>query len=183
MKRLMQFAFVVLAATLVVPAAHAACSTELLPGPPLCSELFYDVHFAQACNAWVFSGDGATKNTTQGNSYAQLENSLISSFFEQTVAVVAAPNGGTDLSMGFNVNMVGSYPGTERLQVEIRSTGGTLLQTVASVSPSSGSGRYDYTLPSSYVGQTIKVRFRYVRHSAPGDTQFRVTYAQFFTCD
>jgi Subtilase family/Viral BACON domain len=147
------------------------------------NELIVDGGFEIASNPWVLSG-GALRSTgafpRSGIGYLILNGTDSSSGSAyQTIAIPS----GTSPSLTFWLNITTSETTTttifDRFFVEVRSTSGTLLATLATFSNlnrSSASGVYSlrgaYNL-ASFAGQTVRIQFRGTTDSSL-ITSFRV---------
>jgi hypothetical protein len=160
-----KFSVVVLLALLATPAAYASCTLLGGASPPISDALVYDYSFDDSgCSAWVASGlasagygDGYFENYGPGTLY-------------QDVVIGRAYS---SYSLSFDVSMIGSSPGLERLRVEICNTSGSVLETVEILSGSDADGRYDLPI-GDYDNQTIRLRLRRASTSFDGDTEFVV---------
>lgn len=131
------------------------------------TELIVNPGFETGTTPWVISGQVVRSTGTfphSGTAYMILNavNSSSGTLY-QTVSV---PGGGANLNFWLNIT-TSEAPGTiyDRLFIEVRSTSGTLLATLATFSNvNSGTAgvyvlRGPYNL-SSFAGQTVRIQFR-----------------------
>jgi hypothetical protein len=155
---------------------YADCSIHTCDlGPPvLCDQLIYNNSFNNTdCEAWVSSN---VDIVTEPAAYASFSGSS-SALLYQSVYV---PTGYNSNEIDVEMDITGSSS-TAALYVEIRSSTGVLLQTLDLLSTSSPDGGYQYGPPAdAYEGQTIRLQFRYVPGSNPGNAEFRITNVDYF---
>jgi hypothetical protein len=178
---------VTLTTLLSVTPLSATCTQGTCAVPPTCNCLdqVADPTFDDLCANWVEDGEAYLGNSGS-DYYWDLYNSdpspsdpEFSASIEQTVTV---PSNKTTISIHVDVDMFNiSTSGTERLFVDIVSTGGTLLTTTDQIRPVEGSDYY-ISNASGYGGQTVKVRIRYRPGQFPAGTEFRIKEVHFITC-
>lgn len=167
------------------------CPTGGTPTPtptttptPSGSELIVNGNLETSLSPWVSSGSGALYTSNGANPYngtGYMYFGTANSVTGQTYQTVTIPSTATGtLSFYLNVTSNESTTSTQydKLYVEVRSTSGTLLTTLATYSnlnkASSGTA---YTLRTAslaaYKGQTVNLQFRAVTDSSQ-PTTFRV---------
>jgi hypothetical protein len=176
--------FVLLAGLLIQLPMYATCTQGTCVTPPSCGCLdqIADPTFDDGCPNWSEGGEAYLGNS--GSNYywdlyedtSELENAA---YIVQTVTV---PSNKTTISVHVDVDMFDiNTSGTEKLAVDILSTGGTLLEVVGYIRPLTGSDYYILNT-SGYGGQTVKVRIRYRPAQFPAGTIFRIKEVHFLTC-
>lgn len=143
---------------------YASCGPDNCVGPCTYEEIIWDTTFLGNCPQWVWSGS-AHRVQVGSNWLAELYGN---GNFSQTVTTYTY----THMDMAFDLSIVKTNPGTEKLYVEIiRNT--TIAETVAVIYPSAT--QTDYSFPiDNYSNEMINLRFRYKPGTAPGDTVFRI---------
>jgi len=157
-------------------AVSASCSTEdCIIGPGAgCAELLYDTTFDEYCPYWVGNAYASIGSSSSTGAYWELQGNRAATLY-QSVDVTPYSFGSMSLTVKLDVVNPGSA-GTERLWIEVRDASTNWpLQIVAMLPPSEISyyNSYDYSL-SNFSGKRIKLQFRVVPGSAPGNTYFRV---------
>ncbi len=158
--------------------AFASCVQGTCPlGPCACFIETGDTSFSDtSCSLWQFA-NGATRGLVSGNYFGKLDSG--------TETVSQEVYGGTNTSqielfVDIDVITDGS-PGTERLYIEVRSTGGTLLETLDIIDATESTGFRDYQT-SGFTGANVVVLFRRSPGVNDGGTEFRVDNAEFWRC-
>ena len=142
----------------VSPPAFATCTQCCRVCGPLCPQVIYDNYLDEGC--WDLGGSASIVNIS-GDNMAEL--SSVGSVSQEIDAI---------RSLQFDVTAVaGSDPGTERIAVEIVSTGGTLLDTLDTVN---SSGTYQLLDIPDYGVSRFRLRFRMLVMPDPGDTVYRI---------
>ncbi len=178
MKRVMlSVAAVLLAVWAAVPAF--ACTQGDCPiGPCVCFVENGDPGFSEtSCNLWQFSNGAERVEGAWEDYYGELGSG--------TATIKQTLYGGTssssiDLYVEVDVITDGS-PGTERLYVEIRSTSGTLLETLDIIDANESSGPRGYNT-SGYTGSNVVLQFRRSPGVTDGSTEFRVDEVTLWRC-
>lgn len=175
MKKLM----VVLLVALTINAfpAFAACtnSQSTCFGTLDCTQLLWDTQFSQwdasTCAKWVGSG-WTSYHANDGSDYYWEIQSLGGNVYQQ----FTVPSTTDAMDAYAVIYLVKNSVGTERIIAEITNTSGTVLQTLGTFyASSSGTTVTVNTAVTPLPGQTVRLRFRVVSGSAPGDTLFHVT--------
>ncbi len=152
--------------------AYAAnCLPDNCVGPCNYEELLVDTRFSYDCPNWVKSNSKIHRVRVGTNWLMELSG--IASL-SQTVSTGSY----VSMDMAFDVHIIKTNPGTERLYVEIM-RGSTVLETVAVIYPQSTQTLYSMYI-ENYSNDSIKIRFRYAGGAAPGDTVYRVDNATMF---
>ncbi len=154
------------------------------PTPPPGGNLFVNGGFEGSASPWAGSGSGyfytANGNYPHGGTgyiYFGVNNSVSGQSY-QTVSIPSNAAG----TLSFWLNVTSSETTTTRqydkLFVEVRSTSGSLLATLATYSNLNKASAGAYTLrtlnlPAAYIGQTVRIQFRSTMDSSV-TTTFRV---------
>ena len=165
-----------------------SCTTPPPPPPPTGGgELLTNGGFETSLSPWVGSGTGALyiangASPHSGTGYAYFGNA--NSRTGQTYQQIAIPSGASP-TLSFYLNVTSAETTTttqyDRLFVELRSTSGALLKTLATYSNlNKTASSTSYTLRTAslagYGGQTVRVQFR-VSTDSSAITTFRVDTA------
>lgn len=156
-----KFCAVLLVVMLAATPPAFACS-QCSPGP--CPQIFYDNYFDEEC-AWEFGG-GTQRVSVNGNVMGEL-------YGIGSIAQEITPGDDNDLRFDLTV-IAGSGDDTNRIAVEVVSSGGTLLETLDTITTS---GTYNYDVGDYTSYGTIKIRFRMLMMPDPGDTVYRIDNA------
>lgn len=178
MTRALSVVAVILAVFTAVPAFAQCYQGDCPIGPCACfvengDRLFSDT----SCTLWQFS-NGAVRDLSGGEYYGLLgsDNGTI----KQTVF---GGNTGNSIEVFVDVDVItDGSPGNERLYVEVRSTSGTLLETLDVIGAYESTGQRQYNT-SGFDGNDVVLQFR--RSPGPlndGDTEFRVDNVWFWRC-
>lgn len=163
-------ASITLAILTTVP-TYAGCFPDNCLGPCTYEELLVDTTFNSNCTEWKWTGS-AHRITVGSNGLAELPGS-------GSVYQTVSTNSYASMSVAFDVAISGTTSGTERLYVEIL-RGFTILETVEVFYPNDASGTYNLPI-GNYSNETnLKMRFRYVSGTAPGNTVYRIDVAGMF---
>jgi hypothetical protein len=161
--------------------ARAACtnSQSTCFGTLNCTQLLYDTQFSQwdatSCPKWVGSGY-TSYHANDGSDYFWEIQPLGGNVYQQ----VTVPSDTDAMEAYAVIYLVKNSVGTERIIAEITNTSGTVLQTLGTFyASSSGTTVVVDADPTPLPGQTVRLRFRVVSGSAPGDTLFHVTQTYF----
>jgi hypothetical protein len=171
--------FLMLVAVLVLTAApmFAACTQGTCPiGPCVCFIENGDQGFTDTtCSLWSFVNNAA-RGLSGGNYFGSFPSGTAT--ISQTVW---GGNTGNDieLQVDVTVNPSGS-PGNEKLYIEVRTTGGTLLETLDIISANESTGHRVYT--SSGYGSDVILRFRRAPSTSDGGSSFEVDNVKFWRC-
>lgn len=153
------------------------------PTPTPGANLLVNGGFEDSVTPWVSSGTGAFyiangsyPHGGTGYIYFGVNNSRLGQSY-QTVAIPSSATG----TLSFWLNITSSETTTstqyDKLFVEVRNTGGTLLATLATYSNLNKAAAGAYTLQTlnlaAYKGQTVRVQFRSTTDSSLAST-FRV---------
>ncbi|HEU0013130.1 MAG TPA: hypothetical protein VFQ45_05575 [Longimicrobium sp.] len=163
-------------------ALSAACYTDQCNvGPPSgCVELLYDTTFDEYCPRWVGNSYASIGSTSSTGAYWDLQGNRNATLY-QTVDVTPYSFASMEINAHLDVLNPGGA-GTEKLWIEIRDASTNWpLQVVAMLPPSAISSYNSYSYPLfNFSGQRIKLQFRVVPGSAPGNTTFRINGAWMF---
>ena len=173
MRNLRLFGALVFILTLVsAMPLSAQCYQGSCPvGPCICGEQLADFNLSDpSCDFWKL-GNGAVDARAQGH----VDLGTVGAYVEQEVDAYG------EIEVRADITMLPSYPGVERLAVEIRSLSGALLETLGIIYPNSPSGTYKY-FTNEYDGERVKLRFRRQGVVNAGSTTFRIKSAHFWTC-
>lgn len=160
--------------------AFAACTNPqgtCLVGPGIsCTQLLWDTQLSQynpsTCEKWFGSGWTSYHGTAGGDYFWEIQP--LGGWVYQQVAI---PSDTDAMDVSAVINLVKNTPGTEKIVIELTNTSGTVLQSLGTYYAST-SGNISFNAEATPLpGQTVRVRFRVVSGSAPGDTLFRVTYS------
>jgi Zn-dependent metalloprotease len=166
------------------PSGTPTPTPTVTPTPTPGGNLLVNGGFEGSASPWVGSGSGyfyiANGNYPHGGTgyiYFGVNNSVSGQSY-QTVSIPTTASG--TLSFWLNVTSSETTTSTvyDRLFVEVRSTSGTLLATLATYSNLNKSTAGNYTLrtlpvPATYKGQTVRIQFRTTTDSSLATT-FRV---------
>ena len=168
---------VVLAVFTAVPAF--ACTQGDCPiGPCICVVENGDWGFSEtSCNLWQFSNGADRVEGQWEDYYGELASGTAT--IKQTI-FGGGSTAEVDLYVEVDVITDGS-PGTERLYVEVRSTGGTLLETLDIIDANESSGPRGYNT-TGYGGNNVVLQFRRSPGVTDGSTEFRVDEVNFWRC-
>ena len=171
-----KFVVVLLVAIFANTPLYAVCTPEGCGGYTPCSQLLLDTGFDDSnCHSnWSRSGSTSIVDNV-ADAYGRLYGSGSISQF------VVVPSGYTTHEIGVQLDVVpgSSSTGSERLLVEIIQPNGVVLETAATLTPTSSDGHYTFYV-SSYATFTVGLRFRYTTGSTPGGTEFHVQHANWW---
>jgi hypothetical protein len=156
-------------------------SVSVAPPPPA-SELIASGGFEPTVTGWTVSGaahlsTGGVQHTGIGYGYLGKADSITGALAQQ----ISVPAGRTP-SLSFWLNVTSPDPSTtvasDKMFVEVRSTGGALLATLATFSNLDKAATGAYVLKGgfalgAYAGQTIRIQFR-ATTDAVNPTAFRI---------
>jgi hypothetical protein len=143
-----------------------------------CTQLIVDSQFsdwnASSCPNWVGSGYTSYHvDNSSGDDYWEIW-SLGGNVYQQ----FTVPSPSDAMEAYAVIDLVKTTAGTEKIIAELTNTSGTVLETLGTYYAStSGTRVVVNTTPTPLGGQTVRLRFRVVSGSAPGDTLFHVTQA------
>ena len=168
---------VLLAVFTVVPAF--ACTQGDCPiGPCVCFVENGDVEFSEtSCNLWEFSNGAGRVEGGSSDYYGELDSATAT--IKQTIF-----GGGSGATIDLYVDVAvipDGEPGLERLYVEVRSTGGTLLETLDVIDGNETSDTRHYQT-SGYGGNNVVLQFRRATALNDGGTEFQVDTVTFWRC-
>jgi hypothetical protein len=168
---------VLLAVFTAIPAF--ACTQGDCPiGPCACFVENGDVEFSEtSCELWQFSNGAARVEGGSDDYYGELASGTAT--IKQTIF-----GGGTgaEIDLFVDVEVIPDIePGIERLYIEIRSTGGSLLETLDVIDGNESSGLREYQT-SGFGGNDVVLQFRRATAGNDGDTEFQVDSVWFWRC-
>jgi hypothetical protein len=158
--------------------AFASCVQGNCPiGPCVCFIETGDTSFSDTtCSLWQFT-NGASRGLASGDYFGKLDSG------NETVSQeVYGGSNGSQIELFVDIDVItDGSPGTERLFIEVRSTGGTLLETLDIVDATESTGFRDY-MTSGFAGADVILTFRRSPGVTDGGTEFRVDNADFWRC-
>lgn len=177
MTRVLFAVAVILAVFTAVPAFAQCYQGECQIGPCICFVENGDRGFEDtSCTLWQFS-NGAVRGGSSGDYHGQLGSGTAK--IKQTMY---GGNTGNEIELFVDVDVItDESSGNERLYIEIRSTSGTLLETLDVIDPSESSGQRVYQT-SGFGGNDVVLQFRRSTAWNDGYTQFRVDNVWFWRC-
>ncbi len=169
-------AFLAIAVMLFVAnIAHAqSCTYWNDVGPTVGIDPIADGNFSDtSCGAWQYTGN-AYKSSRSGDYAGRIDSdAFTSSTIYQNTDFSSFT--GSAFAIGFYFDKtINSGAGTEVMRVQIRRVSDdAVLETVTSLSPSSASGTYSFTI-GNYSGQNVRLVFSVSGGRNYGDTTFWV---------
>jgi hypothetical protein len=158
-----------------VPAFAVCQQSRCLVSPCVCLLESGDIAFSDtSCSLWSFAGT-ATRSSSGSQYYGEIAYGTGN--ISQQVWGGAT---GTQVELMVDVTINPTTPGNEKLYIEVRSTGGTLLETLDVISGYESSGPRSY-ITSGYNANVI-LRFRRATSISDGSTGFQVDNANFWVC-
>jgi hypothetical protein len=178
MTRVVLSLMAVLLALFTVAPAFACTQGDCPIGPCVCFVENGDPEFSEtSCNLWQFSSGAARVEGPSDDHYGELGSGTAT--IKQTI-FGGGSSATIDLYVDVDVITDGS-PGTERLYIEVRSTSGTLLETLDIVDANESTGSRDYHT-SGYGGNNVVLWFRRSPGVTDGSTEFRVDTVTLWRC-
>jgi hypothetical protein len=156
-----------------------ACTQGDCPiGPCVCFIENGDQEFSEtSCSLWQFSNGASREEGASDDYYGYLPSGTAT--IKQTIF---GGGNGSEIDLFVDVEVIPDVePGIERLYVEIRSTGGTLLETLDVIDGFESSGTRHY-VTSGFGGNNVVLQFRRATAGNDGDTQFQVDSVAFWRC-
>ncbi len=156
-----------------------ACTQGDCPiGPCACFIENGDQEFSEtSCNLWQFSSGAARVEGPSDDHYGELASSTAT--IKQTIF---GGGNGAQVDVFVDVDVIpNGTPGTERLYVEVRSTSGTLLETLDIIQANESSGTREYNT-SGFGGNNVVLQFRRSPGVTDLDTEFRVDSVAYWRC-
>ena len=155
----------------------AACTQgDCLVGPCICLRETGDVHFSDtSCDLWSFS-NGASRGSSGSSYWGNLPSGI---------ATISQPifggNTGNEIELQVDVTVLPSGdPGNERLIIEVRSTGGALIETLDIIDANESSGQRQY-FTEGY-GDDVILQFRRGTGLNDDGSEFRIDNVAFWRC-
>jgi hypothetical protein len=178
MMRVVLSVVVVLLAVFTAVPAFACTQGDCPIGPCACFVENGDGGFSEtSCNLWQFSNGAARVEGMWEDYYGELASGTAT--IKQTLF---GGGSGADIDLYVEVDVItDGQTGTERLYVEIRSTSGTLLETLDIIDANESSGPRGYDT-SGFGGNDVVLQFRRSPGVTEGDTEFRVDEVTFWRC-
>lgn len=178
MTRALSVVAVILAVFTAAPAFAQCYQGDCPIGPCVCFVENGDRSFSDtSCTLWQFSNGAARVLSDSDNYYGELGSGVAK--IKQTVY---GGNTGNSITLFVDVDVItGGSPGTERLYVEVRSTSGTLLETLDIIDANESTGPREYNT-SGFAGNNVVLQFRRSTGVNDGDTEFRVDNVWFWRC-
>jgi hypothetical protein len=168
---------VLLAVFAAVPAVAACTQGTCYVGPCICLVENGDEQFSDTtCSLWQFGGS-ATRSSSGGDYYGEIASSI--GTISQTVD---GGNTGNDVELHVDIEIIPSdNPGNEKLYVEVRTTGGSLLETLDILDVNDSGGSLQYNTSGYNVGDVV-LRFRRGTGLNDGGSDFRVDNVRWWVC-
>jgi hypothetical protein len=174
LKRILMFVAVLIVTA--VPVFASCTQGDCLVGPCVCFRETGDVNFSDtSCNLWSFTGTAS--RASSGSSYWGSLPSGIGTI-KQTVW---GGNTGNTIEVQVDVTVLPSgSPGNEKVYVEVRSTSGSLLETLDIIDANESSGYREYYAEG--YGDDVVIQFRHGTGLNDGGSEFRIDNVAFWRC-